>query len=237
MLNIYVEGLDKARFQLGLIKSPSQQKRILSVAAREVIKAAKRHTSKQIDVDGKPFGNYSTNTRHKRPRPRNRKMLHRIVKNLRFWSENNYAVVGWSSPVEGGIAAKQQFGFSENFTKEKLVRRINKEKEPHNLDDSRQNLAYYKKSATKQQARSLLQAGYKARVKGKGYKTPTMKWIMQNLSIGQAGYILHVMRGSKEKWTINLPARPFLGLNNEDAQIMIDALTKALNSFHTKEFS
>ena len=72
--------------------------------------------------------------------------------------------------------------------------------------------------ATRKQVRSLIDAGYKARWGNfPGRRTPTMKWITENLTIAQAGVILRALGGgSKEEWEINLPARSFLGITDVD---------------------
>ena len=68
--------------------------------------------------------------------------------------------------------------------------------------------------ATRNLARALISEGYKIpRGKGKGSKRPSIKWITNNLSINQAGFLLRELKGSsgKSTWKIDLPARSFLG--------------------------
>ncbi len=218
MLSFKVDGLDAVIGNLAQIKSPTLRKRILDRAGKQLIRAAKDRVAAQTDLDGKPFGDYSTNTNHTRPRKRSRRMLARIVKRLAVMEFSDFGVtVGWRNSTEGNIAAKQQFGFRQVF--KKAWQRVE-------LDGSRKEKDYYQLPATRRQAKALIEAGYKVRRQGdKGaWKTPTIKWITQNLTIARAGLILRVLRGSKDQWETNLPPRAFLGVTDADLQLLADAV-------------
>ncbi|YCO01549.1 hypothetical protein ACB087_01240 [Vibrio sp. VNB-15] len=71
--------------------------------------------------------------------------------------------------------------------------------------------------ATKAQARALKLAGFRVWARtinpsapvGK-LRKPTLRWIVERLSIEQAGLILRQLRGEpKSSWVVALPARPF----------------------------
>lgn len=202
MLNVSVDGTDVVIRNLSMIKSPTLRRRVFMVASRQLIKAAKARISNQKDLDGQAFAPHA--------KGRKRKMLARLIRRIADSYNGESAEVGWRNSFEGGIAYKQQMGFTQRFNKSQF-----KDRTP----------ASQKDPATRQQAKALLEAGYKTRAKGKALKTPTLKWITQNLTIGQAGLILRVLRGSKTEWTTKLPPRSFLGVTKDDLDA-INALVK-----------
>jgi phage gpG-like protein len=192
MLEINVTGAENIRLNFEQVKSPALRKRLFTVAARELIKAAKQRIAAQTDLEGRAFTPHAKNRR--------RKMLARLIRRIGSTVTDSDAYVGWSNPFEGMIAAKHQYGFTQSFNKSQFKAQTGTRSDP----------------ATRQQAKALLQAGFKYRSKGKGFKTPTLKWIVQNLKIGQAGLILRSLRGSKSEWKTTLPARSFLGITAQD---------------------
>lgn len=242
-VSMNVEGMDLAIRQLSEIKSPALQEKIVQRAARQVMKSAKSRVTKQIDMNGKPFGQYSLNTNHTRPRPRSRKMLKRLVERLRIITVSpNTIAVGWASPVESEIGAKHQFGFTEIVNKSIFLKKdqltvddlINPEKRGTGHNDTR--------PASKRQAKALIEAGYKVHIKGRGKdkvvsegkgaaKTPTIKWIMTHLTISKAGFILRKLRKEegRDEWKTTLPARPFLGITADDLELIAAAIRAEIN--------
>ncbi len=211
MLNVKIDGVLVTIENLNKIKSPLLRKRIINNAAKSIIKSSRSRTDKQVTVDGAPFGKFSENTNHRRPRKGKRqfdkRMLSRLVRKLSVINQtDNSAEVGWKNTVQSNIAAKHQFGFTQTVNK----------------SDQKKNDQNKKKDdpATRSQAKSLLDVGYKVKRKeGKGgWKSPTIKWITQNLTIGRAGLILRLLRGTKESWQTKAPARPFLGITESDLQ-------------------
>jgi phage virion morphogenesis protein len=210
MLNVSVQGVDLVIRQLSTIKSPTVRRRIFMQAARQLIKSSKARVSSQTDLDGQAFAPHA--------KGRKRKMLARLIRRLAYTMTDAGAEVGWKNSFEGGIAYKQQFGFKTRFTKSQF-----KDKKPLNHSDP----------ATRQQAKALIEAGYKVRSKGKSLKTPTLKWITQNLSMGQAGLLLRVLRGAKTEWTTTLPPRSFLGVTAEDLKTLSALInTELQNAFN-----
>lgn len=225
MLTFAVDGADKAIVNLARIQDPQIRQRILKRAARQVIKSSRDRVSTQVDIDGKPFGNYSDKTIH--TRPRRRKMLARLASRLAFINVDDFSVtVGWKNSRDEGIAAKHQFGDTMRFQKSWM----NAE-----LDGTRKGMAYYKDPATRRQAKALLESGYKVRRAKGGLWTPSIKWITDNLSIAKAGLILKILRGGAgmDEWTIKTPARPFLGVTADDIEVLMAAINdeyaKAMN--------
>ncbi|MFC6977591.1 hypothetical protein [Microbulbifer taiwanensis] len=64
----------------------------------------------------------------------------------------------------------------------------------------------------------MKQEGYKVRMAGGRRKKPTMKWMLENLTLGQAGLILRQMRDEepKKSWVIPLTDRSFLGADQRE---------------------
>jgi phage virion morphogenesis protein len=195
---------------LNAIKSPKLRKRIINQAAKQLIKSAKARTVKQVDINGNPFGDYSRKTQH--TRPRRRKMLTRIVKRLAAINITaDEGEVGFKNSFESSLAAKHQFGFTQNVNKRSLAKEKNSNPEGRDAPASRT------------QAKALLEAGYKVKRAGKALWTPSIKYITQNMTIAQAGLILRVLRGdSKDSWQTTLPARPFLGVTAEDIKAVAE---------------
>lgn len=214
MLSVSLQGQEITIKRLDAIKSPSLRKRVLNKTARLLLKASKGRATKQTDITGKPFGPYSDKSQHSRPR--RRKMLTRLAARLAVFDlTDQSASVGWRNRFEEGIAAKHHFGHTQTVTKRGLAKEKNSNPEGRDAP------------ATRQQAKALLEAGYKVRQKGKAYKSPTLKWITQNLTIGRAGLILRILRGgSKDSWQTKLPPRPFLGVTDADIDA-VAALYKA----------
>jgi hypothetical protein len=197
VITLSLEGVED--IQRRLAAAPlSVKRRVVGRLAKEVIKRSKARTRDQMDVDGTSFAPHA--------RGRRRKMLTRLVQNLSvLWSDDKEALIGFRNTVQSQIGAKQQFGFVQTFNPGDRTN-----------DGSRRDLDYYQKPATRRQARALLDAGYKVRQRGGAHRTPTMKWITENLTIARAGMILHALRATRASWQTVLPPRAFLGVAAAD---------------------
>lgn len=247
-VSMNVEGMDLAISNLAEIKSPALQEKIIRRAARQVMKSAKDRVRNQVDMNDAAFGDYGTNTRHKRPR--RRKMLFRLVNKLSIIPvSSNTLAVGWRSPVESGIAAKHQYGFTQTVTKRDLDKADSKQ------GKSKAPIIYKQagiqsqfgpvkavRHATRQQAIALIMANYKVHIKGRGKdrviskgrgaeKTPSIKWITENLTLGEARFILRKLRkdGGREQWKTTLPARPFLGITPDNLESIAMEIRTEIN--------
>lgn len=119
------------------------------------------------------------------------------------------AEVGFKSGMTERLAAKNQYGSTETVRASQLPRQ--------NSDGG----------ATRTQAIALIAANYKIKLRGGARKTPTINWITQNMTIGQAGAILSDMRGVQAQlWNVTIAARSFLGMTDKD---MHDITQIALN--------
>jgi len=202
-ISVEIQGLDKAVNKLQSMSSPAGRRKTLKAIGRQVLKNARQRTKAQTDLNGNHY--------KKHARGRKRKMLVRLTraKNMNIVSASeNHVLVGFKNRFQEVIAAKQQFGHVEHMSAEKMRQR--KGTPPSGANASRR------------QAKALLDAGYKRKPAGKANTKPSLKWITQNMSVGQAGVILRAMRGSKETWETTLPKRSFLGIKQSEQAELVD---------------
>lgn len=142
-------------------------------------------------------------------------MITRIV-------NDHSAVVTWKQAGQAKIAYRHHHGVPEDYTAKKAER-------VYGRPD-------YRKPATPAQAKALNREGFRRRVarkRGKGgavLKRVPQKWIRDNMSLGQAGLILRLMRTGSTKgvqrWEIEVPERPVLGATPADADKLLTAMAQ-----------
>jgi len=206
MINVELEGMDELRRRLSAIDSPQTRNKILKKIGSEIRKNSKKRATAQTDLTDTTFAKHA--------RGRKRKMLTRLAQRMVVKDiSDEGATVGWSNSFEGGIADQHHFGTQRTFT-----RRSFGENSTENVNKDDQ--------CTRRQAKALIEAGYKRRRAGRPAVTPTIRWLVENMTVGQAGAILRALRGgAKESWLITLPARQFLGVSEtESAEIITLAL-------------
>ncbi len=197
MIQITMEGAEELQRKLAAIDSPNTRKRILRKLGMTARMNSKKRVTAQTDLDGQAFA------KRKKPR-KSGKMLSGLAKNLVVKDITETGVtVGWYNGRYSSMADTHHTGNRQIFLK-------SQQPTSRQIDTT--------SPATRRQARSLIDAGYKAQWgNSPGRRTPTMKWITENLNIAQAGVILRALGGgSKESWEINLPARSFLGVTDID---------------------
>ena len=200
MINITISAEDIDALQgvrRNILNMPAKVKKgVLGKMAKRVIAMSQAHTRLQYDLSGVA---YASHARHRR-----RKMLVRLARRLKVVSATeDAAVISFNNAVEAEIGYKQQFGATEMVTKRQFQGLVN---------------ASSGDPATRRQAKKLLEAGYKMKTAGQAARTPTMKWITENLTIGRAGLILRTLRNSSliDSWMTTLPARSFLGVTEAE---------------------
>ena len=144
---------------------------------------------------------------------------------------DHQADVTWKNPGQAKVAYRHHHGVPETFTAAKAAK-------VYGVPD-------YQKPATPAQAKALNKEGYRrkvARKRGKGgaiMKRVPQKWIRENMTLGQAGLVLRLMRTNtrkgKQSWEIRPPARPILGATPADANKYLTAMaTNALRQIQKK---
>lgn len=203
MIRIEIEGAEELRRKLAAIDSPETRKRIMRKLGMTARMNSKKRVTAQTDIHGQAFA------ARKKPRPpKMGKMLSGLAKHLVVKDITEAGVtIGWNNGRYAGMAGVQHTGDRKTMTKRQLSEAGNPDTET---------------LATRRQARALIDAGYKVAFGGRpGRRTPTMKWITENLSIAKASVILRALRGGpKEQWEIVLPARAFLGIAESDMEKM-----------------
>ncbi len=197
---------------LELLTLPSaSKKRILKKAGQQVRKQARDNIRQQRTVNGSPMAARQSGRG---------KLLKKMGKNLTTVTDEKKVDVTWKNKLEGMVAYKHQHGVPEVYTAKKMEKIYGK--------------SDYDQPASRKQAKALIAAGFKL-YKGKmkngktKSKKPTIRWITENLNMGYAGYMVSVLRqqSRNRQWTVNTPARPFLGVTGEQATaIMADELKK-----------
>ncbi|WP_064436116.1 phage virion morphogenesis protein [Pseudoalteromonas neustonica] len=208
MLNVkFDEGRSKDQLAFLQLK-PNKRRNLLRSAIRAANKSSKERITGQRDLVGKTWQG--------RANGKKKKMLTKLKRNMKVRYGANNAGVYFRGGNSGKIARAHQEGVSLDAGKPKGLAAQNKEG-----------------PATRNLARALIAEGYKIpRGKGKGSKRPSIKWITENLSINQAGFLLHELKGSsgKSSWQIDLPARSFLGQTvSEQKEQMNFILNKAMH--------
>ncbi|VVS90778.1 virion morphogenesis protein [Desulfoluna spongiiphila] len=152
-----------------------------------------------------------------------RKMMRKMAKGMQTKVvSKSKATVGWKNVGQARVADRHHRGVAESWTPRKMAK-------VHGVPD-------YKKPATAAQARALNREGFRRRVarkRGKGgavLKRVPAKWIMDNMTLGQAGLILRLIRYKtrigKQAWDTKPAPRPILGATPEDADAFLTQMTE-----------
>lgn len=201
---IDISGQLRLRQQLQLLQlSPSQRRRLGGIMARKVRTYSRKRLRAQRGLDGQAW---------ERRKGGKRKMLRGLSKRLRTKSDNEGGLVHFADLTTGRIAYAHQHGIPEEWTGQKAEKVYGKPD--------------YSAPATRRQARALKQEGYVVRLPGGRRKKPTMRWITENLTLGQAGLILQTLRDEprKNRWVIELPERSFLGVESGEVEELANTI-------------
>lgn len=206
MITLDVAGQLSLKQRLALLQlPPAKRKRMNGQMARKVRVAGRKNLRQQRNIDGTPWA--------ARKGKSNRKMLRGLSKRMVTKGSAKAGVVSFNNHGIGRTARQQQDGLTEIMTASKMQR-------IHGAPN-------YSDPATRQQAKRLREAGFKARKKsGKGYKNVTIKYITEKLTMGQAGLILRQLtdKATKKSWAIRLPARSFLGVTEQQINAMVQTV-------------
>lgn len=197
----FKSNTESALKQLELLAlNPNKRRRILRGAGRKVRRDSKTRLKAQRDLSGASWKGRSDG--------RKKRMLSKLGRNIQVHTSTNDAKVTFGNKRTGQIARAHQDGVTQRMTSSKAAQMY--------------GTPNYKDDATRKQAKSLRDAGYKVRKKrGKGWKVPSLKWITENLTIGKAGLILRMLRGnkkSKSSWDIKVEQRSFLGQSTSESK-------------------
>lgn len=182
---------------------PKQRQRLLwRIAKLGIINAARRHQRNQVTPDGQPW------PKRKRGKGKMLRQLPRLL-HVREMPEREAVRIylkggnyrNNSGTVSAGlIGAVHQEGAAIQMSAEKMPR-----------PDQRG------KPALMSQAKRLRALGYRVWKKGR-YVKASSRQIMESMSMAQAGLLIKKLRGkpTKSTWTIDIPARVFLGVSDTE---------------------
>lgn len=183
---------------------PAKRRRLLwRMAKYGVEAAAKRNVRNQQSPDGQQWPARKTKRRGKMLR--NMPKLIRIrempeTESVRLYlSGGNYRNGNGKVPA-GVVGYSHQNGMSVTVNKRQVQGRPQADS-----------------PATLRQAKRLRKAGYKVR-RGKRWRKPGFKEIQQSLTAKKAGMLIRLLEGkaAKNSWQIEVPARAFLGIGQDD---------------------
>ncbi|AYC17708.1 hypothetical protein DZA65_00802 [Dickeya dianthicola] len=184
---------------------PKKRQRLLwRLAKYGVIAAAKRNVRAQQAPDGSAW---AARRGHRRGRMlRNLPNLLHIrempeIQAVRIYLQGGGYRNG-KTPVPAGVVGySQQNGMSVSVKRSQVG---NGRPEPGRM-------------ATRRQARKLRALGYRVK-RGARWKKPPYREIEESLSFAQAGLLIRKLSGkaAKTAWTVDVPARPFLGMNDAE---------------------
>lgn len=178
---------------------PKKRQRLLwRMAKQGVIAAAKRHQRQQVSPDGQAW----------EPRKRGKKKMLTGLPRLLAVREipEQGAVMVYLRSQGGKKLSAGALGYIHDTGANITVR-------ADDIPSRRQG----DELATRWQAKRLRQLGFKRR-EGKRLVNASASWIMQTMRRAQAGAIIRTMSGTPpvRVWKIELPARVFLGVSDEE---------------------
>lgn len=193
--------LHEALASVGL-PDKKRQRLLWRIAKLGIIVAAKRNQRNQAAPDGTPW------TPRKRGKGKMLRGLPKLlavrelpqIKAVRIYLRGGSYRNGPTPVAAGLIGAVHQRGSSMTVKAENAPR----------LDQSN-------RPALPRQAKKLRALGYKVR-KGKRLVKPSSRQIIETMSMAQAGLLIRKLsdRPAKTTWTIDLPARVFLGVSDTE---------------------
>lgn len=182
---------------------PKRQRLLWRLAKYGVIVAAKRNVRNQQSPDGTPWQGRQTNQRGKMLRNMP-KLLHiremPEISAVRLYLQGGGYRNG-EKPVPAGVVGYgQQNGMHVTINRSAVAKSVPPER-----------------PATIKQAKKLRALGYRVK-KGKRWRKPPYKEIIENMRFAQAGLLIKKLSGraAKSAWTVDVPAREFLGMSDDD---------------------
>ena len=180
-----------------------RQRLIWRLAKYGVIAAAKRHVRNQEAPDGQKWPGRKTKRKGKMLRNLP-KLLHiremPEIQAVRIYLQGGGYGNGDTPVPAGTVGYAQQNGMRAS---------ANRRSQPRKVEAG--------KMATPAQAKKLRALGYRIRT-GKRWKKPTLGELTQTMPYSRAGLLIRKLSGKavKTSWTVDLPARVFLGMSDDE---------------------
>lgn len=184
---------------------PKKRERILAKASKASVKQSKKNARAQKTPNGSPW--------EKRKSRRKGKMQSGISRYMTVTKVSaSGATIGWKVAQSAKVAFIHHHGIDQKGSKAQSMKGLKK------------NGVNSDSAATRTQAKRLRELDYKVfsrRLSPKGRKgklrKPPLKWITENLSVGQAGLIIRILsdKSPLSRWDVPMPARPFAEIDRE----------------------
>ncbi|MCJ8269340.1 MAG: phage virion morphogenesis protein [Psychrosphaera sp.] len=181
---------------------PKKRTRILGKLSRHLAKQNKKNMRENKDPNGRSWQGRASGSK---------KMMRKMSKQLKTKANAKEATLYFPG-LAGTIASKHQHGATEKWNAAKARKVYGKP----NYDDK----------PTRLQAKRLRELGYTIAAKRKGKrKKPSIKWIIESLTTGQAGLIIRSLKSkdTQSSWEVKLPERQLLGAKSKDITNFIAA--------------
>lgn len=201
-----------------LALSDNKKRDMMRNVGRRVRRERLAEVKQQLNLDGSAY-----DPRKNKDTKGRRKMFPKLLKKTKVYADSEIFRIWWPKKEYGIWARQHQTGAQVSYvaTASQMKQAAQKRGED------------YEGPATRAQAKALLKAGYKRQIasknkKGKArYKSPTIKWITENLSFKKAGLILSILTGKTDKksiWQVSykLPKREILGAGPSNVALMIN---------------
>ncbi len=183
----------------------TRQKMLKRIGA-QIAKTTRKNIRAQRDPDGRQWS--------KRKKGR-KKMLRGFTQKLKHFQRdsNRTLYVGWPS-ARGKVAYEHQHGLAQKSGLSARKRQAKKDQEPKQTDP-----------ATKEQARALRDLDFRLKPQGrqKRGKKPTLAWIKENMTVGEAAKTIQELENKTpaRDWEVGRPERRLIGVSPKRLAIMI----------------
>ncbi|EJL6603241.1 phage virion morphogenesis protein [Vibrio cholerae] len=189
---------------LGLDRK-TREKMLRRIGA-QIAKTTRKNIRAQRDPEGSAWA--------KRKRGRG-KLLKGFTQKLKhFQRDNNRTlVVGWPS-ARGRVAYEHHHGIAQDSGLSARKRQAKQQNEPRKTDP-----------ATREQAKALRDLDYRLKPQGrqKRGKKPTLTWIRENMTVGEAAKTIQELENKTpaRDWKVGRPERRLIGISPKRLAIMI----------------
>lgn len=208
---------------------PESRRKVARAVVMQVRKESRKNVRQQRCVDGAPFAPRKKGKSGK-PRPeQNKRMLMGLARLMSIDAERVGAGrVSWRNSYTAKIADKHQHGKEERYS--------GRGGKAHDKD-------FYTAKAKCERwlAREIIRLGYRREKRLPSGKVRRVrvpqKWIMEHMRQDEAVKVWLSLSGynPKDDWTIGTPARPFLGVNPDQAHDILDEMARqALSKLRQK---
>ncbi|MEZ9233250.1 phage virion morphogenesis protein [Vibrio amylolyticus] len=172
----------------------------------QLVKKTKANIRAQRNPDGSPW------KRRKRGKGKMFKGLQRKVKHRQF-NNNRDLKVGWFG-FSSFVASRHHYGKGE---KHRFTEKIDKDRRDEKIDKN--------SPASRVQAKNLRELDFRLKPQGnqRRGKKPTLRWVTENMTIGEAAKEIQKLenRQPKSNWQIDRPERQLIGISPKRMAMMI----------------